>query len=396
MTSLFPLARGLVRGIFRSAVLVALSQPLAAQQPPGGAAGGTAEVGVVTLDAQDVPYTVTVPGRAVAYREVDIRPRVGGMISSIVYESGRPVAAGDVLFEIEDDTYRAEVDAAQASVDLAEASVEDAQQTVDRYTRLLGTGITQEELGSAQVSLKQAQADLSSAAAALEVAQLDLDRTRITSPIDGFPAVPDVSVGTLVTAAQTDALTTVTQFDPIYVDVAESSRRIGQIRNQIEAGQLQRGERLRIALELETGEIYAGEGEMVSPGVSVSTTTGTRELRLKFDNAERRILPGQFLRVDITLGSIQAVLVPQGATSRSSAGALTAFVAVDGVAEQRELTEQGSYRNAWVVTDGVKPGEALIVDGLKALRDGAAIRSVAVTIDENGVVGDAAAAAEKD
>lgn len=346
----------------------------------------------MTLATEDVPFTVTVPGRAVAYQEVDIRPRVGGMISEVIYEPGRPLRAGDALFKIEDDTYQADVDAAQAAVDLSEATVQEAQQTLDRYTRLLGTGVTEETLGTAQVSLKQAQADLSSAKAALAVAQLDLERTEITSPIDGFPAVSDVSVGTLVTAAQTDALTTITQFDPIYVDVAESSRRIGEIRNQIEAGQLTRGERLQIALELETGETYAGEGEMVSPGVTVSTTTGTRDLRLKFDNAERRILPGQFLRVDITLGSMQAVLVPQGATSRSSAGDLTAFVAVDGTAEQRALTEQGSYRNNWIVTGGVEAGEALIVDGLRTLSDGAAITTVPVSIDENGVVSETPAA----
>ncbi|MBU2962487.1 efflux RND transporter periplasmic adaptor subunit [Citreicella sp. C3M06] len=374
------------------ALALSLATSAAAQQGPGasGPGGGATAVGIVTLQTQDVPFTITVPGRAVAYQQVDIRPRVGGMISEIVYQSGRPVKAGDVLFRIEDDTYQADVDAAQASVDLSQASVEDAQQTVDRYTRLLGTGITQEELGTAQVALKQAQADLSSAKAALAVAQLDLERTQITSPIDGFPSVPDVSVGTLVTAAQTDALTTVTQSNPIYVDVAESSRRIGEIRNQIEAGQLQRGERLQAALVLETGETYAGEGEMISPGATVSTTTGTREMRLQFANEEHRIVPGQFLRVDMTLGSMEAVLVPQGATSRSATGALTAFVAMDGKAEQRTLTEEGSYQNSWVVTDGVVAGESLIVDGLKTLLNGATITTTPVSIDENGVVSDTA------
>ncbi len=358
-----------------------------AQQAGGAPEGGRAtEVGIITLENEAVPFTTTVPGRAVAYQQVDIRPRVGGMISEIVYESGRPVAAGDVLFRIEDDTYRADVASAQAAVDLAQASVDAAQETVTRYENLLGTGVTAEDMATARVALKQAEADRSSAEAALEVAELDLARTEITSPISGFATVPSVSVGALVTENQTDALTTVTRLDPIYVDVAESSRRVGEIRNRFDTGALQRGDRLEIDLELETGETYSGEGEMVSPGTTVSTTTGTTEMRLRFDNAERRIMPGQYLRVDITLGTIQAVLVPQGATSRASNGELTAFVAVDGTAEQRVLTDQGSYRNAWVVTEGVAAGESLIVDGLSNLQDGAAVTTVPVTISEDGVV----------
>ncbi|WP_370203949.1 efflux RND transporter periplasmic adaptor subunit [Salipiger bermudensis] len=341
---------------------------------------------MITLEREPVPFTTTVPGRAVAYQQVDIRPRVGGMISEIVYESGRPVAAGDVLFRIEDDTYRADVASAQAAVDLAQASVDAAQETVTRYENLLGTGVTAEDMATARVSLKQAEADRSSAQAALEVARLDLERTEITSPISGYATVPTVSVGALVTETQTDALTTVTRLDPLYVDVAESSRRVGEIRNRFDTGSLQRGDRLEINLELETGDTYSGEGEMVSPGTTVSTTTGTTEMRLRFENAERRIMPGQYLRVDITLGTIQAVLVPQGATSRASNGELTAFVAVDGLAEERVLEDQGSYRNAWVVTEGVEAGESLIVDGLSNLRNGAAVTTLPVTISEDGVV----------
>ncbi|APX21607.1 MULTISPECIES: efflux RND transporter periplasmic adaptor subunit [Salipiger] len=218
------------------------------------------------------------------------------------------------------------------------------------------------------------------------MAQLDLDRTEITSPIASFPSVPTVSVGALVTENQTDALTTVTRLDPIYVDVEETSRRIGQIREKIDTGTLQRGDRLGITLQLETGETYSGEGRMVSPSVNVSTTTGTTELRLQFDNPERRVLPGQFPRVDMTLGTTTAVLVPQGATSRAADGTLTALVAVDGTAQQRRLTSQGSYRNAWIVTDGVEDGEALVMDGLSNLADGAQVTTVPVSISDDRVV----------
>lgn len=175
-----------------AATLFLLPAPRALPQQAGG---GATEVGGMTLESRDVPVTVIVPGRAVAYEQVDVRPRVGGAISEVVYELGRPGEAGDVLFRIEDQTYRAEVASSEAEVALAEASVATAQETVTRYERLLGTGVTQEDLATAQVSLKQAQADQSAAEAALEVAQLDLDRTEIRSPIAGFPSVPTISVG---------------------------------------------------------------------------------------------------------------------------------------------------------------------------------------------------------
>lgn len=379
--------------VILAAVILLLSYgiggPLVAQPAgPGvmGAAAGAMEVGVVEMATESVPFVTAVPGRAVAFQEVDIRPRVGGMIAEVVYEPGRPVEAGAVLYRLEDQTYRADVAAAEAEVELAKASVSAAEETVSRYEGLAGTGVSQEDLASARVSLLQSRADLSSAEASLDLAQLDLDRTEIKSPISGFPDISSVSVGALVTENQTDALTTVTRIDPIFVDVEESSRRIGEVRNRIEAGSLSPGETLGIQLELETGETYDGKGELVSPGASVSTTTGTAELRLRFDNPDRRIIPGQFLRVNILLGTTQAVLVPQGATSREASGALTAFVAVDGKGEKRTLTEQGSYQNAWIVTEGIDAGEMLIVDGLSNLRDGVEITTVPVTIDENGVV----------
>lgn len=300
--------------------------PALAQQVGGGAT----EAGVMTLESRDVPFSVAVPGRAVAHEQVDVRPRVGGVISEIVYELGRPVEAGDVLFRIEDQTCRAEVASSEVGVALAEASVAAAQETVTRYERLLGTGVTQEDLVTAQVSLKQAQADQSAAEVALEVAQLDLDRTEIRSPIAGFPSVPPISVGALVTENQTDALTTVARLDPICVDVEESSRRMGEIRDKMDAGALQPGDGLDIALELESGGTCAAKGRMVSPGTTVSTTTGTRRMRIAFDNPELRLMPGQVLRVEVVLGTTNAVLVAQGATSRSASGVLTAFVAADG------------------------------------------------------------------
>lgn len=374
--------------ILSVAACAACAAPAAFAQPAGPipGMGGAAEVGVITLSETEVPFSVTVPGRAVAFEDVDIRPRVGGAIAEIAYSPGAPIAAGDVLFRIEADTYAAEVASGQASVARAEAAFRTAEATVRRYEALAGTGVTAQDLETAEVSLLEAEADLRAAQASLQTQQLYLDRTEIRSPIDGIADIATVSVGALVTENQADALTTVTRVDPIFVDVEESSRRMADIRTRVDQGQLQTGENLGIRLRLETGETYDLEGQMVSPGTRVSQTTGTLALRLQFPNPERRLLPGQFLRVDMELGTIRAILVPQGATSRSAIGALTAFVEEDGIAQQRVLTEQGSHANAWVITAGLSDGEQLIVDGLSMLSDGAEVRPVAVEITAEGII----------
>ncbi|MFY1713060.1 efflux RND transporter periplasmic adaptor subunit [Tritonibacter mobilis] len=369
-------------------ISLALSASASAQPMPGGDRGPI-PAGVITLSEAQVPFSVTLPGRAIAYEEVNIRPRVDGTISEIPYEAGRKVEKGDVLFRIEGDTFEVDVAAAEAEVARAEAAVTAAEATLSRYERLQGTGVTIEDVENARVTVLQNKAELSSANAKLKLARLNLERTEIRSPITGIVAVSEVSVGAVVTANQADALTTVTRLDPIYIDVEESSKRLAEVRALMEGGTLQRGEGLDLTLTLENGVQYDQKGTLESPGTRVSTTTGSFEFRIRFDNPERHILPGQFLRVEIELGTTRAVMVPQGATSRAADGTLTAFVAVDGKAEQRELTEHGSYQNAWIVTEGITPGEALIVDGLMAMRDGADIQPVSVEISENGVVTDA-------
>lgn len=361
-----------------------------AQQMPGPA--GPAAVGVVTLQTTEVPYTVTLPGRAVAFEQTDIRPRVEGTIEEIVYTPGHPLEVGDVLYRIEGDSYEAELAAAEAAVAGASASVTAAKATLERYQKLDGVGVTRESVETAEVSLMQAEADQRSAEAALKTAQLNLKRTEITSPIQGVADVSEVSVGALVTANQSDALTTVTRLDPIYVDLTESSARLLRVREQIDAGDLAQSDKLQIDLTLENGATYSAGGTLVSPGFSVSSTTGAVEFRIQFDNPDRKILPGMFLRANIQIGSRNALLVPQRATTRSASGDLTAFVVKDGKAEKVVLTEAGSYQNPWVVTEGVADGDALVVDGLRNLRDGADVAPTPVTIDEDGVVQNAAAA----
>ena len=350
--------------------------------------GRATEVGVVTLKESEVPYRVTLPGRAVAYEQVDIRPRVEGVVEAIPYAPGHRVKKGDVLFRIDGDDYKAQVDAAQAAVAQAEASLANAKATLNRYKSLENKGITAEQVSSAQVAVVQAKASLLSAKASLDTASLNLDRTVVRSPITGIADVSTVSVGALVTANQTTALTTITRLDPIYVDVEESIRRINEIRDEIDAGHLQPGEKLDVSLQFDDGQVFKGKGTLISPGATVSTSTGTTTFRFQFDNPDRRILPGMFLRVNVTLGSVKAILVPQGPTTRSSTGALTAFIAEDGEARKVTLKTSGSYQNAWIVTAGVKPGDQLIVDGLSRLSAGNKVKTVPVTMNAEGVITD--------
>lgn len=383
---------GLWRQLCVAALICGLTSVSAGAQARNGAAKGPTKVGVVITAEEDVPYVVTLPGRAIAFQQTTIRPQVGGEILAITYDPGQPVKSGTVLFRIDPETLAAALSAAEAAVAGAEASLTQAQNTVTRYRRLEGSGVSAVDRANAEVALKQAEANLKSAEAARDSAQLSLKRTEIISPIDGITDVAEVSVGDLVTANQAEALTTITQLDPIYVDVSESSARILRIRQSVSAGRLEAADVFDAQLTLETGEKHQGAGRMVSPGIAVSQTTGTVPIRLQFDNPDGQILPGQFLRVQMTLGSARAVLVPQRATRRGSDGTLTAFVARDGKAQQVTLSEQGSHKNAWVVTQGIRPGEALIIDGLESLRAGTDVETVPVVIDPQGVVREAPAA----
>ena len=370
-------------------LLLACALAAGAQTPPGG--GGPRKAGVIELARGVVPVEVTLTGQATAVEDASVRPLVDGVITAILYEPGREVAAGAPLFAIDSQTYQASVAAAEANLRSAEAAVGPARAALQRYEKLVGTGVTAEALENARMTLAQAEAAVAVAEASLQTARIALDRTTIRSPVAGVPDVAEVSVGDLVTANQPDLLTTITQLDPIYVDVSESSARMLRNRNRFNAEQLMTNGRVQTQLILETGEEYLGTGRIVSPGITVSSTTGTVPIRLQFDNPRRIILPGQFLRVKVTLGSTRAVLVPQRATSRASDGTLTAFVARDGEAAQVTLIETGSYRNNWVVVQGIGPGEALILDGLDKLRAGADVTTVPVTIDAQGVVREATA-----
>jgi membrane fusion protein, multidrug efflux system len=386
--------------MFGAAIALGAAATMASAQggPPGGMpVAGPLEVGVIEMQMQEIPRIVTAPGRAVAFQNVEVRPRVGGVVEEILYMPGQLLEVGDPLFRIDDSSYLATVATARANLATAEANFPVKQAAYDRAEQLAGRGYTEAEVEVARASLAEAKATLDANKAALEYAETELSWATLTSPIDGRADVSTVSVGDLVTAGQTDALTSIVTSDPIYVDMMEASARILSVRSAIAEGDLQQNDTLQATLTLENGEVYRGTGQLVTPGNNVSTSTGTVTIRFTFDNPDHIILPGMFVRGEIVLGTMQAYLVPQRAATRGNSGKLTAYVIdEDGRAEQVTLEDDGSYQNAWIVREGLSEGDRLVVDGLSAIRAGQEVSAVAVTIDEDGVSRDIAVPAAED
>ncbi|SDX46391.1 membrane fusion protein, multidrug efflux system [Albimonas donghaensis] len=380
------------------ATLAAPAGPALAQAgPPAGAGSGPMEVGVIEMRRESVPRVFTLPGRAVAYEQVDIRPRVDGVITEILFDPGKPLSVGDPLYRLDAASYEADVASAEADLASAEAALPTAQAAYDRAVKLEGSGVTASEVEEARSALAQAKATLNAAGSALKYARTRLGWTLVAAPIRGLAEVSSVSVGDLVTAAQSDAMTTVTRLDPVDVVMLEPSARILSVRRQIEDGVLTPNEKLGATLRLENGELYAATGALVAPSATVSTTTGTVSIRFRFDNPEGRILPGMFVRGEVELGRIEAFLLPQRAASMGDDGRLTAYLAgEDGAARLKVLDTLGAWSNAWIVTEGLEDGDLLIVDGLKTMRAGLAVTPVAAEIDADGMVRDLDAAADDD
>lgn len=367
-----------------------LAQPTG--MPPGGmpGMGAAAEVGYVELQPQSVPVTTTLPGRITASATAQVRPQVGGIITSVAVQQGQPVEAGDLLFVIDDKNYQAEVAVAEASLASANAQLPSAQSKVTRYETLVSSGgVTQTDLETAKVELSQAQASVQSAEAQLQLKQISLEQTKVTAPISGMLGAVTAQVGSLVTAGQADALATIRTIDPVYVELVESSSNILALRPESPSEQPpQPPPAPKVNLTLEDGRLYDQEGTISSADLVVSETTGTVTMRATIGNPQRILLPGMFVRAHISIGEQEnAFLVPQRAVTFNSRGEPTAyFVSADNKAEQRTLTATRDMNNAWVITAGVSAGDKLIVDGLQKISDGAAITPVLVTISEDGVV----------
>lgn len=370
---------------------VTLFATAATAQPMGGRPqAGPTEVGVVTAQRETVPLTEIIPGRAVAFQENAVRPRVNGMITEIIYTPGQTVTPGTPLFRIESDVYEAAVLSAEASLTQATTTRDNATVNVQRLEQLSSNNTgTRTDLDTARATLATAEAALVTAQNNLDDARRELGWTTVTSPIQGIAGLPAVTIGDIVTANQTTGLVTVTRIDPIYVDLTEPAARLLSVRSRIEQGLLSRTDRVDVTLTLDDGQSSSYRGSLVAPGVSVSQTTASQTIRFQFDNPGGRILPGMFVRGDITVGTTDAILVPQRATSRANDGSLTVWVVGEGnKSQQLTLTSLGVTRNAWIVTSGIEEGAQIMVDGLNNMAAGRDVIPVPVTINELGLIED--------
>ena len=342
------------------------------------------EVGVVTLALQSTTLKSELAGRTAAQMVAQIRPQVGGIVQKRAFTEGAMVKAGDLLYQIDPASYQSAQASAKASLARAEATAAAARLKAKRQADLFAIeAISQQDNEDAQTALQQAEADIASARAALETATINLERTRIVSPIAGRAETSTVTPGALVTANQETALTTVQQLDPIYVDIPQSSLEVLQLRKALASGSLKsEGDAARIQLVLEDGSTYAHEGKLQFAGVTVNTTTGAVTLRALVPNPEPLLMPGMYVRARLDKGTDPgALLVPQPAIGRDNTGKATALVVTpENKVEQRKVEVAEAIGTNWRVTDGLKAGERVVVEGSSKVRPGQSVRVVDVPV----------------
>jgi membrane fusion protein, multidrug efflux system len=362
-----------------------------AATPRQGPPPGKPAVGYVTLQPSPVLRTIELPGRVAASATAEIRPQVDGIVKRVAFHEGGRLAVGDVLYELDDAKFKAAHAAAAASLKKTEAAAAAAQATFDRNQALVASRtVSVQTLDDARSSLLQAKAEVEAAKAALDTAQINLDYATIRAPIAGIVGASAVSVGALVTQNQTNALATIRQLDPAYVNLVDTSANMLRIRAEVEAGRLGRAknEPSPIALTLETGSTYKETGEISLAEAVVSESTGTFTLRATFANPDFVLIPGMFVRATVDLGALPgAFLVPQRAVTRGADGKATLYVvSSEGKAELRRVRTEGTKGNDWIVTEGLAAGDKLIVDGFQKISDGSPVSPVEALINGDGVV----------
>ena len=344
-------------------------------------------VSAITIAAQTFPITRTLQGRVVAQQTAQVRPQVGGVLEQRLFEEGSFVEKGQLLYQIEDSTYRASVNEAKADLVSAKASVESTRLIDERYQNLLKIeGISQQDADNAHADYLVAQATLAKAQAALDSANVNLAFTRITAPISGRTGISNVTEGALLTQGQDTALTTIRKLDPIYIDMTETSEGVLERRAMMQREGVTSGSSDVIAM-LENNTEYDETGSFTMHEVAVDEATGSITLRATFPNPDGILMPGMFIRTKVTIAVDEnAILVPQQAVQFDNKGNAFAWVASGSKAVKRSLTLQEATGNKWLTEYGIKAGEKVIVEGIDGLQDGADITVTDVTLNEDGRV----------
>jgi membrane fusion protein, multidrug efflux system len=342
------------------------------------------EVGTVKIEAKPVSLITELPGRTSAFRVADVRPQVSGVVLKRLFIEGDAVKAGQQLYQIDPAPYEASLLSAKATLARAKATVTSAQATVDRYRVLTkAQAVSRQDLDNAVATLQQAQADVASGDAAVKTAEINLAYTKVNSPISGRTSRSSVTEGALVTANQTTSLLTVTQLNPIYVDVTQPSATSLRLKRELAKGQIKTAgdNAAPVKLKLEDGSEYEQTGKLQFSEVSVDQGTGAVTLRALFPNDQGLLLPGMFVREELEEGVANAgLLVPQRGVTHNQRGEPTALViGKDNKVELRVLVTDRAIGTDWLVSKGVNNGEQVIVEGLQTVHPGDTVTVKAVT-----------------
>ncbi len=338
----------------------------------GGPYGGGGAVAVTSLTLQEATIELNerLPGRTSAYKVAEIRPQVSGIIIERSFVEGGNVEQGQQLYQIDPATYEAAYESAKADLQRANANVKSVRSRAKRYAELVEIkAVSQQEYDDIKASLAQAEADIAVAQANVTQAKINLDYTKVYAPISGRIGKSAVTEGALVTANQQQSLTKITQLDPIYVDMTQSSTELIGLRRQM--GGM---EEMPVTLRLEDGSLYEQQGALQFSDITVDETTGSVQLRALFPNPDRLLLPGMFVSTSVHLGEQRALLVPQKAAIRDAEGGLSVWViGDDNTVNPRPITAQSAYLDQWVVADGVQSGEMVVLEGFQKIQPGVTV-----------------------
>ena len=352
----------------------------AAPGPGAGAAPPPPAVGVLTVKAEPVAIDTELSGRLEAWRTAQVRARVAGVVGKRLFTEGSEVKAGQALFQIDDAPYRAALDSALAAQARAEANLAQAQANLARNEPLAAAkAISQTEWVATQTALKQAQAEVATAKAAVTTARLNVDYAQVRAPISGTIGRALVTEGALVGQGEVTQLALIQQTDPMYVNFTQSAAEVLRLRRAVEAGQLGQGggRGAEVRLVLDDGSEHPQPGRLLFSDLSVDATSGQVTLRAEVPNPKGTLLPGLFVRVRTAQAEApRAMLLPQQAVTRGSAGDTVLVVGEGNLPASRPVKIGGSRGASWVVLDGLKEGERVIVDGFQKMSPQAPVTPV--------------------
>ncbi len=353
------------------AVVTAVTFSVACEKPPAPAPPPT-EVFVADVVQKDVPSYLEVVGQTYGFQDVDIRARVEGFLESVNFREGSFVRQGALLYTIDRKPLEAVLAQAKADQANAQARYEKSRNDVNRYTPLVAKqAVSQQELDNARASLDATQAEVEAAKAAVEKATLDLSYTRVTSPISGLAGITNVKTGNLVGRGESTLLTTISQIDPILFKVGVSEAEYLRYAKRSGATQGDAPRSGGIQLVLADGSVYQETGRVTTVDRAVDATTGTLRLELTFPNPDQLLRPGQFGRVRLLLETKQgALLVQQRAVQELQNLYSVAIVDGSGKVSFRNVKVGPKVESLWVIEEGVKPGDKVVVEGLQRIQEG--------------------------